>query len=790
MKKKEADKGKTKEKPQFKYRHIYVGTLLTLISLILFLSIVQGERVLYEDFDRLQSERISFVRFISLNFPAVDNIIGPFGAFFGHVIYLVFGLYFSNSLLLALFILGLLQLICPTRKDYEAKVFFFILFAFLFNVFLVSVSPNFLLKSGFLVNALHNVLFRVFSSTGTAIISLTVSLGLFLAIIETNTVKFILRKLLNLFKYLYDSIRSRKEEVDEDIPQRPRTKRKDFDTAEEEDDDEIIDNKTIIPPQITNHKDKNVSVTDKDFGFGIEGEEDIEDDEGLDLPRPEINGTKVAAKASTKKFDDETIPDKYQKPSIEMFLQSPPLQPFKNREEIEENINNLSRILIEKLARLGIEAEVVNVNVGPVITQFELKPAPNVKVSKFSNVASDLALAIKAKSIRVQAPIPGKGLVGVEIPNREREIIFLKEVLDSEEMNKSQGKLTIAMGKDIVGNPVVADLAKMPHLLIAGSTGSGKSVCVNSIICNLLFRTEPEELRLVMIDPKRIELSGYEGIPHLIQNIVSDTEEALTVINWAVNEMEKRYELLQRFNVRDINSYNKKAKSRKSSEEEMEYLPYIIIVIDEFADLILKSGRDVEMPITRLAQMARAIGIHLIIATQRPSMKIITGLIKANFPAKIAFRVAQKVDSRVILDMNGAESLLGSGDMLMITPTKALPERIHGTFVSDEEIENLVEYLRTQPKPEQKIEIVTDMQDDVELLDFDDELFIEAAKIVIATGSASVSMLQRTFKIGYARAGRLIDMLEQAKIIGKYAGSKSRDIIATEEIKDAYNLKY
>jgi DNA segregation ATPase FtsK/SpoIIIE, S-DNA-T family len=368
-------------------------------------------------------------------------------------------------------------------------------------------------------------------------------------------------------------------------------------------------------------------------------------------------------------------------------------------------------------------------------------------------------------------------------------MIYLKDILLSDEMKQLDKPLTIGLGKDISGNPLVADLAKMPHLLIAGATGSGKSVCINTLIVSLLLRTTPAELRLVLIDPKRVELAGYEGIPHLIGDVVTEPDDALGTMHWAVREMEKRYEMLQDLTVRDINSYNQKLKDDKTGEfKDFSPLPFIVIVVDEFADLIMTAGRDIELPITRLAQMARAVGIHLILATQRPSIKVITGIIKANFPARIAFQVSSKVDSRVILDMMGAERLLGQGDMLFVPPGKAIPDRIHGAFVSDVEITKLCEYLKDQPKPKSELFITSGEKGGLQKFEYDDELFPDAARIVISANMASVSMLQRHFKIGYARAGRLIDMLEQAGIIGPHLGSKSRDVLASESDLDVYGL--
>jgi len=482
---------------------------------------------------------------------------------------------------------------------------------------------------------------------------------------------------------------------------------------------------------------------------------------------------------------DET---KYQKPDIDSFLYKPNVDKRIDKEKLAEEIKSVSKILIDKLQEFDVDAKVLNVNIGPIITQYEIEPAPGIKVNRFTSLSDDLALALKAKSIRVQAPIPGRGLIGVEVPNKIADVIYMRDIFFSPEMQKSNAVLSVALGKDIAGRPIVTDLAKMPHLLIAGATGSGKSVCINTIICSLLLRATPEEVRLAMIDPKRIELSGYEGIPHLIQNVVTDPEDAMETLNWAVYEMERRYELLQDAKVRDIVSFNQKIDELLEIQEaeEIDKLPYIVLIVDEFADLIMTAGREIELPIARLAQMARAVGIHLILATQRPSIKVITGVIKANFPARIAFRVSSKVDSRVILDTMGADKLLGRGDMLFIPPGSANPERIHGAYLSDSEIEGLVEYLRTQPKPALDIQMNKPKTQDITDFEYDDELFPEAAKVIVSANTASVSMLQRHFKIGYARAGRLIDLLEQAGVIGPHLGSKPRDVLMTKEDVEAF----
>lgn len=543
---------------------------------------------------------------------------------------------------------------------------------------------------------------------------------------------------------------------------------------------------------ITNHKDRSKSIdspqaegTTPDYADNLaksatnESHFQIHQQEKSNLVAYKRN------RAETVVSDSGSV-EKFIKPDINKFLTIGKSVTDCDKNETEANIKRTSGVLKDKLAEFGIEAEVVNVNIGPIITQYELKPAPGVKVNRFNSYADDLSLALKASSIRIQAPIPGRGLVGIEIPNKQRDIIYLKEILLSEEMKNNDNTLTIGLGKDISGRAVVADLSKMPHLLIAGATGSGKSVCINTIIMSLLFRTTPEEVRLILIDPKRVELAGYGSVPHLWTDVVTDPEESLETFKWAVDEMERRYGQMQELGVRDRESFNKKvakinAKLKTGEEAEHQLMPYIVIIVDEFADLIMTAGKEIELPITRLAQMARAVGMHLVLATQRPSIKVITGIIKANFPARIAFQVSSRVDSRVILDEMGAEKLLGKGDMLFVPPGTSRIQRIHGAFVSDSEINQVIDYLETQPKPAFRMEkIVTDL-DDMEAFDYDDELFVDAARLVIASDVASVSMLQRSFKIGYARAGRLIDMLEQANIVGPHQGSKSREVTATAE---------
>lgn len=452
-------------------------------------------------------------------------------------------------------------------------------------------------------------------------------------------------------------------------------------------------------------------------------------------------------------------------------------------------------ILEEKLSDFGVQGKVTAIAPGPVITMYEYAPAPGIKISRIVGLSDDLAMALKAISIRVVAPIPGKAAIGVEVPNTRRELVAIRAVLESEAFVMAPFPLTIALGKDITGHPVVANLAKMPHMLIAGATGTGKSVCINTVLSSLLYRNTPDDLRLLLIDPKRIELSSYEGIPHLIHPVVTDAKVATRALKWAVGEMELRYKLLADKNVRNIEGYNKAIAREKPAAPTPEsggemadtleithhHLPYIVIIIDELADLMMVASREVEESITRLAQMARAAGIHLILATQRPSVDVLTGIIKANIPTRISFQVSSRIDSRTILDASGAESLLGSGDMLFLPPGTAKLQRIHGAFISDGEVERLTEFLKVQKPPEdplcERVSFEETSQADSIPEEELDEKWEEAVQLVLETRQASISMLQRRLRVGYNRAARMIEIMEQQGIVGASDGIKPREVI-------------
>ncbi len=438
----------------------------------------------------------------------------------------------------------------------------------------------------------------------------------------------------------------------------------------------------------------------------------------------------------------------------------------------KESIQANARILEKKLKDYGIDGKVTEVRPGPVVTMYEFEPAPGIKVSRISNLSDDLAMALSAVSIRIVAPIPGKSVVGIEIPNKVRQTVYLREIIESDLFSASRMFLALALGKTIAGEPFVAELTKMPHLLVAGSTGSGKSVSLNSMICSVLFRATPMAVRFLMIDLKMLELSFYEGIPHLLLPVVTTAKNAKTALRWLIDEMERRYAVMAEQGVRNIEKYNQKVGRQESGS-----IPYIVVVIDELADLMMVSSREVEEYIARLAQMARASGIHLILATQRPSVDVLTGIIKANFPARISFQVSSKVDSRTILDSNGAESLLGYGDMLFLSPGLGRLQRIHAPFVSEGEIKRIVEFLKSQGTPTYHHEILEEKEEANAEDDIDDEKYQEAVDFVSERGEASISMIQRRFRIGYNRAARIVERMEQEGVVGPATGVKPREVL-------------
>ncbi len=519
-----------------------------------------------------------------------------------------------------------------------------------------------------------------------------------------------------------------------------------------------------------------------DYGATHSSPKDSSSNEDEKTPSPPVASQGLpemlhaAIKNTPGNDSDKNLPgnyENYQLPTLSLLSRSLKVKSSRFNKEILENV----RILEETLDNFGVKVCVSQVHRGPAITRYEIQPAPGVKVSKIVRLADDIALSLAAQDVRIEAPIPGKSALGIEVPNKDVSMVYLRELLECPEFTDAASKISIALGKDIAGNPIVADLMKMPHLLIAGATGSGKSVCLNSIITSILYKATPNEVKLVMIDPKMVELIGYNGIPHLLSPVVTDPRKAASALKWVVSEMETRYELFSSMGIRDISRYN----SQSENHRQCEPLPYIVVVIDELADLMMIAPIDVEDAICRISQMARAAGIHLVVATQRPSVDVITGLIKANIPARIAFAVSSQIDSRTILDMSGAEKLLGKGDMLFVPVGASKPIRIQGALVTDSEVEDIVGYILKQGKPLYVASFLEQPETTARVETFEDPLFQDAAKLVLDQGHASVSMLQRRFRIGYARAGRLMDILEERGIVGPYDGAKPRDVLMTSD---------
>jgi len=534
------------------------------------------------------------------------------------------------------------------------------------------------------------------------------------------------------------------------------TKEEDYEETEQEENDDLEEN---LP-------EKNTAGQEADF-----------ESKNADLFESKKISPPVKAGKKIKKIPDgiHVTFSRGQAPKIEIPLN---LLDGKTSKPTSGDIKANMFKIQETFKNFGIEVEMGEVNVGPTVTQFTLKPAEGIRLAQIVALQNDLALALAAHPIRIEAPIPGKSLVGIEIPNQSIAIVKIKEIIGSEKFQNNHGQLTFSLGKDVAGSPWVVDLASMPHLLIAGATGSGKSVCINDIIISLLYQHAPETLRLILVDPKRVELTTYNGIPHLLTPVITEVDKTINALRWVVNEMDERYKLFSAVGKRNIKAYNASVITNK--------LPYIVVIVDELADLMATAPRDVEGAIVRLSQMARATGIHLVVATQRPSVNVITGLIKANITSRIAFAVASQVDSRTIIDSAGAEKLLGKGDMLFMSAEISKPRRIQCAFINDDEIERVVDFWKQQAEPEYQ-ENITEKQSKVNLPGFNgfsddgDDLLEEAKDILIKAGKASASLLQRRLRVGYARAARILDLLEEQGIIGPGEGAKPREILVTED---------
>ncbi len=552
------------------------------------------------------------------------------------------------------------------------------------------------------------------------------------------------------------------------------------DTSPIENEQDILPIHPVKAPKITKEKLKETAKkTDNP-----ELQQIIQKAVSIDSPQSDKNNIYVENDGQTCLYQKDNSINMYKCPPFTLL--NPPVASNVNSNTQSELKQN-SELLINTLKSFGVQTRIVDINRGPSVTRYELQPAAGVKVSRITNLTDDIKMSLAAKSIRIEAPIPGKAAVGIEVPNNEVDIITMREMLETKEFTEAKSNIAFALGKDITGEVIFADIAKMPHVLIAGATGSGKSVCINSLIISLLYKSSPDDVRLLMIDPKMVELEVYNGIPHLLIPVVTDSRKAAGALSWAVTEMQKRYKLFSDYNVRNLTGYNEMAKNT----EGIDPLPQIVIIIDELADLMMVAAKEVEEAICRIAQLARAAGMHLVIATQRPSVDIITGVIKANIPTRIAFAVSSQVDSRTILDGAGAEKLLGRGDMLYSAYGAPKPTRIQGCFVSDKEVESVVAFIKNEFKPEYDETIVEEIEKNAPVqkgestgggsIDSSDEMIEKAIEVIVDAGQASTSYLQRRLKLGYARAARIMDELEQMGIIGPPDGAKPRAVLMTKD---------
>ncbi|MBM7579914.1 DNA translocase FtsK [Jeotgalibacillus terrae] len=628
--------------------------------------------------------------------------------------------------------------------------------------------------AGALIYAIFNLLF---ASTGSKIVAAVfIIIGLLLisgrSIGETGRMiaVWVIARFNDMKESLSEWIKEKRQAKDEKIKQtrtsRRRTsiKQPETDPVIEHDDSEESDG---FEPLISSFAEKAAPVH-REEPVQTELSDQQDEEETHDPALEEFTSSPGVEEVENKE---------YQVPALDLLAMPPHADQSSEYKAIQKNASKLEKTF----QSFGVKAKVTQVHLGPAVTKYEVHPDVGVKVSKIVNLNDDLALALAAKDIRIEAPIPGKSAIGIEVPNSEVAMVSLREVLEANKSKKEEAKLLIGLGRDITGEAVAAELNKMPHMLVAGATGSGKSVCINGIIVSILMRAKPHEVKLMMIDPKMVELNVYNGIPHLLAPVVTDARKASQALKKVVSEMERRYDLFSHTGTRNIEGYNEYVrKHNEKNDEKQPQLPFIVVIVDELADLMMVASNDVEDSITRLAQMARAAGIHLIIATQRPSVDVITGVIKANIPSRIAFAVSSQIDSRTILDTGGAEKLLGRGDMLFMPVGANKPVRVQGAFLSDEEVETVVNAVIEQQKAQYQEEMIPDEVDDSKPEESDDELYSDAVDLVADMQTASVSMLQRRFRIGYTRAARLIDAMEQQGIVGPYEGSKPRTVLISK----------
>ena len=606
-------------------------------------------------------------------------------------------------------------------------------------------------------------LIKFLGSLGTVILSIGVAIILLVFMFAIRPTDII----FNIVDYLVDRREEKKE-----LRQKERKNRKVKKVNPEEE--------VIVPKKLKKYNHDKDDLTP----LGLENSQHSSPSELSNLFKQEVKTKEEDVKEVLNLEHTITVEDdSYEFPPVEILSEGVKKGIKGGKKAVADTATKLQKTLYS----FGVSAKVENVSVGPAITRYELKPAEGVRVSKIANLADDIALNLAAETIRIEAPIPGKQAVGIEVPNAENEVVHLRDIIDTPEFQNHKSKLAFALGKDVAGKEIVTDIAKMPHVMIAGATGSGKSVCINTLISSIIYKAKPSEVKMVMIDPKVVELSVYNGIPHLLIPVVTDPKKAAGALAWAVQEMENRYATFAAKGVRDLKGYNEAVEKK----DGIGKLPHIVIIIDELADLMMVAKNDVEDAICRLAQKARAAGMHLVIATQRPSVDVITGLIKANIPSRIAFAVSSQVDSRTILDMVGAEKLLGKGDMLFYPAGAPKPTRIQGAFVSDGEVEKIVDFLKANGEVKYNEDIIEsienanksekDLEAEQEADDDADPLLMDAIDVVVDTRQASTSFIQRRFKVGYARAGRIIDQMEERGIISGYQGSKPREVLVTKE---------
>lgn len=766
-----ARKSKKKETERT-FLHEFFGIVSLTASVLLFLSLIS-----YSPDDPSLNSASSQ--------ETVHNLIGVVGSYGADILFSLLGL--GSFTFAAVFLITAYLIFSRKRETVSTSDFVLLLIFLVMNTILfqlqweeISFKGTKILSGGLLGGFLGGILQKYLSHTGAYLVVISLGLMAFVWATKVSLLEWI-NKSMDFFAYMAELIQSRYIIYSARIEKWQEQKEKE----------------QIVKEKETKKKSPKINVRRVSAETVEEEPDEIIEEKQVEA-KPLIKAIKKPKLASSQEeqLEFNKLSGSYKLPPISL-LES---EDQKHIQVDEDVLKNNSRILEKKLLDFQVEGRVTEIHPGPVVTMYEFEPASGVKVNKIVNLEDDLSLAMGGRLVRIVAPLPNKAAVGIEIPNHERETVYLKDIISDTKFQKSPSKLTLALGKDIEGNTVISDLQKMPHLLVAGATGAGKSVCTNSLILSILYKAKPEEVRFIFIDPKMLELSIYDGIPHLLLPVVTNPKKASLALRWAIVEMERRYKLLSDVNVRNIEGYNKKFEKENLKGKEIlngeagpdgspfkheELLPYIVIVVDEFADLMMVAGREVEECVTRLAQMARAAGIHLIIATQRPSVDVITGIIKANFPTRISFKVTSKHDSRTILDRVGAEHLLGMGDMLMVPPGLARLTRVHGAFVSDQEIVRVVKLLKEQAEPEYNEEILK-IQEKADSIDFDggdeelDELYDRAVAIVAEAKTASISMVQRRLRIGYNRAARLIESMEQQGVVGPPDGAKGRKVLINE----------